>query len=228
VTTQEKNGWRLLVDARTLASQKAVRVTHENPDVRVERVQFVRARKGSVVAVAVRVRDTGGRPLTDLPISVGVRGPKRAETYLNHRANLDYYDTHVPAIAAGGSTVWVLPIPAKQAKGLHGLSGRPFAVVGTATTPPSTTVQQLPQIGAAQRSGRSSGRLKVSVINHSGLPQFGVQVYAIATRDGEYVAAARRRIGDLGAGASATVGMTLLGNPAHGGVELYAPPTIFK
>lgn len=227
VTTQEKNSWKLLVNARTLAAQKAVRVTHQNPGVRVERVQLVRVGNGRVGAVAVRVRNLTRRPLTDLPISVGVPGPKHAKTYLNDKANIDYYDTHVPAIPAARTTIWVLPVTAKQAKDLKVLKGRPFAVVGDATSPASTTVQQLPQIGTAQRGAGFGSHLKVSIDNHSGLPQFGLQVYAVAVKDGAYVAAARKTIRNLGGGASATVGMTLLGNPAHGSVQLSALPTIF-
>jgi hypothetical protein len=224
VTTQEKNSWKLLVNARTLASQKAVHVTRENPGVRVRSVQLVRDRRGIVTAVAARLRNLTERPLTDLPISVGVLASKHARTYLNRRANLDYYDSHVPAIAAGAATIWVLPVTAKQAKDLR---GAPFAVVGRATTPPSTTVQQLPEIGAVAQGGESGSRLRVSVDNHSGLPQFGVQLYAVAVRGGQFVAAARKSIRDLDGGASAIVDVTLPGNSAHGSVQLSAPPTIF-
>jgi hypothetical protein len=223
VTTQEKNSWKVLLNARVLATQTPVRVSSENPGVRVERVQLVSGESG--VAVAARLRNLTGHPLTDLPISVGVLEQKHARTYLNGRANLDYYDTHVPAIGAGATTIWVLPIKARTA---HKLAGRPFAVVGVPTAPASTPVQKLPQLALRQQSLAGGDRLQVSVDNRSGLPQFGVQVYAVAARGGQYVAAARAAIGDLGGGASATVGMTLLGKPARGSVQLFAPPTIFK
>jgi hypothetical protein len=223
VTTQEKNGWRLLVNARTLASQKRVHVTRINTAVRVQRVALVHG--GAGAAVVVRLRNLTRRPLTDLPISVGVRGPNRTTSYLNRKANIDYYNTHVPAIGADATTIWVLPVREAEA---HRLRGRPFADVGFASTPPTTEATRLPQIDVREHGRSGEKRLRLLLANQSGLPQFGVQVYAVSAHKGRYVAAGRASIGDLGGGANATVGITLLGNPAHGSVQLSAPPTIFK
>jgi hypothetical protein len=222
VTTQERNSWTLLTNARTLASQKAVHVTRINHGVRVQTVTLVRG--GSGAAIVVRLRNLTERPLTDLPISVGIDGAKTTRTYLNRKANLDYYDTHVPAIGAGASAIWVLPLAADQTK----LSGRPFADVGFARQPPSTLVQRLPRIAVQQEGASHGAQLRLELSNRSGLPQLGVQVYAVSAHASRYVAAGRASIGDLGGGATSTVGITLRGSPEHGSVELSAPPTIFK
>lgn len=220
VTTQEKNSWLLLRNARTLASQNAVRVRTENPLVRVKGIEIVRGRRAD--ALVVSVANLGSQPLTDLPISIGVVAPRAAPVYLNGRANIDYYDTHVPAIPAHATTSWVLPgvrtVPA----------GRLFARVGVARDPSSTTVAALPRIGAAQLIGTSSDQLRIRLSNDSGLPQYTVQVYALALRNGRAVGAGRTAVFELSGESQATVGLTLAGRATGAQLELYAPPTIFK
>jgi hypothetical protein len=220
VTTQEKNSWLLLRNARTLAEQIAVRVTTENPLVRVKGIEIVRGRRAD--ALVVSVANLGPQPLTDLPISIGVIAHRAAPVYLNGRANIDYYDTHVPAIPAHATTSWVLPgirtVPA----------GRLFARVGVARDPSSTTVAALPRIGAGQLTGTSADRLRVRLSNDSSLPQYTVQVYAVAVRHGTAVGAGRTALFELSGGSQATVGLTLAGRETGAELELYAPPTIFK
>jgi hypothetical protein len=229
VTTQEKNSWLLLRNARQLASETPVHVTHENPGVRVSAVQFVDSAHNT--AIAVSLRNLTDRPLTDLPISVGgiVLGHKRV--YFNRDANIDYWDTHVAALPARGSVTWVLPaVPGRPAGRPFLIGGkiRPFAIVGMPSTPASTTARVLPRIGIEPRGAETADPLLVSIANHSSLPQYGLQVYAVAVRDGRDVSVARTAIGELGSDSSMTVGLKLLGEPGGGTVELYAPPTIFK
>jgi len=220
VTTQEKNSWLLLRNARTLASQSAVHVRSTNPLVRVRGIEIVRNRRS--VALVVSLANLGSQPLTDLPISVGVVAQRAAPVYLNGRANIDYYDTHVPAIAAHATTSWVLP-------GIRTVpGGRLFARVGVARDPSSTTVAALPRIGAAQLTGTSADQLRIRLSNESSLPQYTVQVYAVAIRHGIDVGAGRAAVGELNGSAQATVGLALAGHSDGAQLELYAPPTIFK
>jgi hypothetical protein len=220
VTTQEKNSWLLLRNARTLASQSAVRVSTENPLVHVKSIEIVRGRRSD--ALVVSVANLGSRPLTDLPISVGVVAHRAAPVYLNGRANIDYYDSHVPAIPPHATTSWVLPgirtVPA----------GRVFARVGVARDPSSTTVAALPRIGAAQLTDGGADQLRIRLSNDSSLPQYAVQVYAVALRHGAAVGAGRTTVGELSGSAQATVGLALAGRTTGAQLELYAPPTIFK
>jgi len=220
VTTQEKNSWLLLRNARELATETPVLVRAENSAVRVGPIHVVRAAGSATLAVTLT--DVVSRPLTDLPISVGAieRGGRRK--YLNGKATIDYDDTHVPAIAAGATVSWILP-------DLHGIPpGRLFAVVGAARAPASTTTATLPRISASQVGAPTAGRLRVLVANDSGLPQFGLQVYAVALRDGRYVGAGRAAAGTLEGGHKETVELKFTGTPAGASLELYAPPTIFK
>jgi hypothetical protein len=220
VTTQEKNSWLLLRNARELAAEKAVHVSSENPTVRVRGIEVVRGSGSDAVVVSVANR--GSAPLTDLPISVGVLPRRGSRVYLNGRANLDYYDTHVPAIPAHAGTSWVLP-------GVHKLpAGRLFSFVGVARDPSSTTVQTLPRITTTQLAGSSAGELKVRLSNDSSLPQYGLQVYAVALHRGAAVCAGRTAVGELSGSGATTVGLTLAGRSTGAQLQLYALPTIFK
>jgi hypothetical protein len=220
VTTQEENSWLLLRNARQLAAESTVHVTVENPLVRVKSIEIVRGRGSN--ALVVSVANLGSRPLTDLPISVGVVAHRSAPVYLNGRANIDYYDTHVPAIPPHATTSWVLP-------GIRTLpAGRVFARVGAARDPSSTTVAALPRIGAVQLADGGADRLRIRLSNDSSLPQYTVQVYAVALRHGAAVGAGRTALFELNGGSRATVGLTLAGRTTDAQLELYAPPTIFK
>jgi hypothetical protein len=221
VTTQQKNARTLLTNARTLASETPVRVTTENPSVRVLRVALITSKRDD--AVVVEVRNDTPRPISDLPISVGVQRAHRGQVYLNEAANIDYYDTHVPLIPGATTLSWVLPgVRAADA------AGRLFAKVGVAGTPASTASPMLPRIEAVSTSGAPSGRLRVAVANASGVPQYGLQVYAVAVRNGRYVGAARGALGELDGGSRMVIALPLVGSAVGASVALYAPPTIFK
>jgi hypothetical protein len=220
VTTQEKNARTVLLNERTLATETGVRVADENPEVRVLRVTVIRGRAGD--GIAVRMFNSSSRPLTDLPVSIGVRTSKGRVIYLNDAANVDYYDAHVPAIEPGADATWVLtatPLP----RG----SGRPFAIVGVPTEPPTTRVRTLPRINASAREG-AAGHVRVTVTNQSGVPQYGLQVYAVAARGGRDVAVGRATVAILDGGGQSTVSVHLVGTTSGAAIQVYAIPTIFS
>ncbi len=226
VTTQETNAHTVLLNQRTLATETPVRVTQENPDVRVAAVTLVHAVGGD--GVAVTLINTSGRPLTDLPVSVGAIGPHGRRIYFNDGANGDYYDAHVSAVAARSQVTWVLPagqVPLRPGRA----APRLFARVGVAGLPPTTKARSLPTIDAAA-GGDRAGVLSVSVSNQSGLPQYDLQVYAVATQGGRAVGLGRATIADLSGGDRTTVSVPLLGRAGDSGsdVHIYALPTIFS
>jgi hypothetical protein len=220
VTTQQKNARTVLLNERTLASQQPVQVTHENPSVKVAGVALVRGSTGA--ALAVRLLNTSKRPLSDLPISVGVISPAGRKVYLNRSVNLNYYDAHVAAIASGRLVTWVFT----DRRALS--AGRPFAEVGLAHAPASTTARSLPRIDVAQAAGASRGVIRVTVSNQSGIPQYGLQIYGLAVRNGRYVGAARATVPSLDGGSRATIVLRLLGTATGATVRVYALPTIFE
>jgi hypothetical protein len=220
VSTQTKNSRTLLVNARTLDSQSALRVTRINPDVAVTSVGLIRSPRGTAIAVALHNRAT--RALSDLPISVGVL-QGRIRRYLNRRANLPYYDTHIPSIAPGARAIWVLPVHRALPS-----AATPFAEVGVARQPMSTSARALPQIDAVLRPGVTGRGPHVRVTNTTGVPQYDLQVYAVGIRAGHFLAAGRASAPTLDGGAQTSLRLDLIGRARGTQLWLSAPATIFN
>jgi len=223
VTTQQVAARERLVDARIRASQYPLRVTGRNPDVRVARLSIVRARDGT--AIVAELHNVSPRPLTDLPVLVGIRTPAGRKLALNRAANTDYFDTHVVAIASRDTVTWVFTDQRRLA-----IAGVPFVEVGT-TQLGQPQVENLPQIEVKPAPGASAaaGQTRsVSVINLSGIPQYSLPVYAIATRRGRVLGAGRATVAHLGTHSRERVLLTLLGSQSGAAVQLSALPTIFN
>lgn len=219
-STQTRNDRARLEAERELAARKPQRVTRANPAVRVEDVGLVRGARGAAIVVALR--STATRPLTDVPIAVGVRTSGGARRVLNGAPRLGWFSTHVPAIPAGGSTTWVFRTRRAVPAG-----GRPFARAGVAAAPPLSEATSLPVLRAVPQEPGRARAARVRVSNASDVPQSAVQVYATARRDGRWVAAGRSATGPLQPGASTTVTVPLTGRPRGGAVRLQVSPTIF-
>ena len=220
VSTQRIAARARLVSARELASQSTTEVARANADVTVARLTLIHTRTGT--AVVASLRNNSSSTLTDLPISVGIHA--KHAVYLNRAANLDYFDSHIAAIAPRSVTTWVFT----TRRSVPG--GRPFATVG-ASQLHSSAGARLPQIDVSLRAGRPApGRaaVAVSVSNRSGIPQYDVQVYAVAIRGGRDVGAGRSAVTHLGTNATTTLSITLLGGTQRAALRLIALPTIFS
>jgi hypothetical protein len=112
------------------------------------------------------------------------------------------------------------------------VGARPFAKVGVAGSPPSTTVNVLAQIDASATRLRGGTRghraLRIGISNLSSVPQYELQVYAVATRGSRVLAAGRGALAHLGTRARAEIDLVLTGNPDGARVAVGALPTIFK
>ncbi len=222
VSTQTKNARLVLQNERTLAMESSVRVTRTNPDVAVAQVATVRAAGGSAVVVTLRNRSS--RPLSDLPIAVRLRlraGGRTHVSQLNGGANLAYFDTHLASIPAHGTTIWVLDTRRLPP------GARPVVKVGLATVPATTRARFLPRLRVRALASGHAGELSVSVRDLSGVPQYGLPVYAVALRGGRPVGAATASVSTLAPGARTTVHLRLP-DSASGALELSAPATIFN
>jgi hypothetical protein len=220
VSTQRIAARARLVSARELASQSTTEVARANPDVTVGRLTLIHTRTGT--AVVASLRNNASSTLTDLPISVGIHTHGSHTAYLNRSANLDYFDSHIAAIAPHSVTTWVL-ITRRRVPG-----GRPFATVGVSQLQQSAGAS-LPQIDVSTPTGGSApGSVAVSVSNRSGIPQYDLPVYAVASRAGREVGAGRAEVAHLGTRATTTLRITLLGKSQMATLRLIAPPTIFN
>jgi hypothetical protein len=219
-TTQQEATRLQLNSARIRASQLPLHVGRRNPDIRVAAVELLKGRDGT--AVVVRMRNLADRVLTDLPVSVGVIAAHGVKRYLNGRAGIDYFDSHLSAIGPDAGFTWVFT--SRAAVPAH---ARPFAYVGT-TVPGFSSARTLPQITVQPepRSGPPS-IVRLTVRNDSAVPQYQLQVYATISGRRGYLAAGTAMVAHLGTGASTSVQMTLLGSATKAMPALQAPPTIF-
>jgi hypothetical protein len=224
-TTQQEAARLQLNAARIRASEVAVRVTRQDGLVGVGPVALVRGGGGEAIVVVITNRSR--TTVSDLAISVGVRGTAGKRRYLNDLAGLPYFGAHIPAIAAGGSLTWVFSTRRRLPAGAH-----PFALVGVPSAPLPAGGSVLPALSADQvrtvgPQGRSGG-LMVAVRNDSGIPQYQLPVYAYVRSPRGFLAAGSATIAQLASNSSARLRVHLLGGAAAGPVQLEVPPTVFN
>lgn len=221
VSTEEKARWNQIANARIIASQSPTLVRHAASDIRVTGVSVVR--DGTRFAIAVRLRNATRHPLNDLPISLGTTGRRGARAYLNRGPNLAYFQNHVAVIPASGTVTWVF-----TGRRRHPLTGRVFAVAGSQPQPPITVARAIPRVSvrlAPIASG--SGAVRLTVTNHSSIPQLSLPVYAVALAGGHYSAAGTATVASLAAGKTVTVRLGLIGRGPGPKVQIEALPTLF-
>jgi hypothetical protein len=213
-TTQDANKRISVRFDRTLASRKPLELRGTDRDVKVVRTAVVDGKDGS--AIVVVLRNTGEEPVNDLPIEVGTQGGQP----LNTAANVPYFQSHAPAIAPGDEVTWVYaskdPIGSSQA----------FARVGAPSSPALTTAGHVSGLEASGKSGGSGVRAEVT--NDTGVPQYDLDVYAVARKGGRYVAAGRASLEHLGVSQSAHLTLPLVGDAKGTRIEVFAPQTLFQ
>jgi hypothetical protein len=213
-TTQDSNKRISVRFDRTLASRKPLDLRGTAPDVKVIRTGVVDGKNGS--AIVVVLRNTGENPVNDLPIEVGPEGGKA----LNTAANVPYFQSHAPAIAPGDEVTWVYaskdPIGSSQA----------FARVGAPSSPPLTTAGHVSELAASGKSGGAS--VKAEVTNDTGVPQYDLDVYAVARKGGRYVAAGRASLEHLGVSKTVRLTLPVTGDAKGTQIQVFAPQTLFQ
>ena len=216
VTTQDRNARAKLSAERQVAARVPLRLGARNPEVDVTTAALVRARGRTAVVVDMRSRARS--PLTDLPIAVGVRTRAGKELALNGGRDLDWFATHVAALAPGATTTWVFTARRRVPAG-----ARAYAQVGVPTTVAASRAASLPDLQAGDVGG---GRVRVR--NVSDVPQVDLPVYAVARAGGRYVAAGRASIPKLRGNGEATVAVPLIGAHSTRQVQVHVLPTIFE
>lgn len=220
-TTQQKNARVQLQDDRLLASRSPVRVTQPAPNVTVLNVRMLRSPAGA--AIAVTLRNDSSSPVSDLPVSVGVRTAAGRVAYLNRQPGLPYFQTHMAGVAARTQTTWVFTT-ARQAP-----SGNAFARVGVAAVAIDKGVTSLPVIASSVTSAHANGRrgavVSAIVTNRSDVAQGGLEVYAYALSGERLVAAGTAGVASLEPGAKTALRIPVLGSAQSRFVHLEIPPT---
>jgi hypothetical protein len=183
--------------------------------------------RGHFTAV-VTLENHSNAAVSDLPLSVGYREGTKT-VYLNGAAGLNYFDNHIPSIAAHGSLTWVdtgsaAKLP-RGARTFARVGATPTSVLGQ-FTPPTISVTPVTAAAAAKKATT----LTVHLTNRSSIPQYQLPVYAVVTEGSHILAARDTSITDLAGGAKAVVRIVI---PASGAglqssVRVEAPATIFK
>ena len=213
-TTQDADKRITVRFDRTLASRKPLELHGTARNVKVVRTAVVDGKDGS--AIVVVLRNTGEAPVNDLPIEVGPQGGRA----INTGANVPYFQSHAPAIAPGEEATWVYaskdPIGSSEA----------FARVGAPSSPPLTTAGHVSELDASGKSGGAA--VQAEITNDTGIPQYDLDVYAVARKGGHYVAAGRASLVHVGVSQSAHVRLPLIGDAKGTRIEVFAPQTLFQ
>lgn len=213
-TTQDANKRASIQADRTLASREPLALRGTDRNVRVVSTSVINGKDGSAIVVVLRNR--GDHPVNDLPIEVGPDGGEP----VNARPNVPYFQSHAPAIAPGEEATWVYV----SKEPLH--ADRAFARVGTPATPPLTTAEHLSKL-ETDGSGRGSS-VDAEVTNDVGIPQYNLDVYAVARKGGRYVAAGRANLEHLGVSKTAQLTLPLIGDAKGARIQVFAPQTLFQ
>src|SRR5439155_25317551 len=106
-------------------------------------------------------------------------------------------------------------------------SGAAFARVGRPGSPLTTAghVSDL-TVSDATAAGGSSATAQVS--NGTGVPQYDLDVYAVATKGDRYVVAGRTSLEHLGVDQSSRPSVPLIGDAKGARVTVFAPQTLFQ
>ncbi len=217
-TTQDANKRASITADRTLASREPLVLRGREPSVQVVRTSVVSGKDGSAIVVVLRNR--GDAPVNDLPIEVGPRGGDP----LNAGRNVPYFQSHAPAIAPGQEATWVYVT--KERLGAGPIYARLGAPAPFAPRPGS--VPELDVRDSAALSHKGSSSVVAEVVNDTGIPQYALEVYAVAREGGRYVAAGRASLTHLGVDQRAELTLRLIGDAEGSRVQIYAPPTLFE
>ncbi|MEH3054107.1 MAG: hypothetical protein PGN13_08905 [Patulibacter minatonensis] len=180
-STFQQNTRAEIAAARRLAAKSTVSVTQRGADVRVERVTLLTGDASTVVVADLRNRGT--QALTDVPISVGVRRGTR-KLLLNDAPDLDWWQTHLASIPAGGHTTWVFQSPPGDRAHVR---DTPFVRVGDPDPKLGRRpTGSFPTIGARVRVDGSAAKVELT---SASVPQLGLPVSVVLRRGDEPVAA---------------------------------------
>lgn len=215
-TTQDADKRASITADRTLASREPLKLQGTDHQVQVVRTSVIKGKDGSAIVVVLRNR--GDAPVNDLPIEVGPEGGQP----LNARPNVPYFQSHAPAIAPGDEVTWVYVT--KDPIG----SGRAFARVGAPAPNPVTTADHVSELEVGDSPSPGGSGVQAEVTNDTGVPQYNLDVYAVARKGGRYVAAGRANLEHLGVDATARLSLPLIGDAKGTQVQVFAPQTLFE
>jgi hypothetical protein len=220
-TSTQNEAQRLQLDAARLRSALAgTRVEAQNPTVQPESIRTVSS--GTSTAFVVTVHNAGAKAVTDLPISVGYTAASGLRVYLNSGTDLQYFQAHLPVIAAGKRLTWIYTSVKKMPIGV-----RPFALIGAKPAVSARLTETDVRIHLDYGYASGSHTVTVHLDNPTSVPQYQLQLYAYASAGSGYGAAGNTTVEDLGAGSKQKVTLALVGTAGRN-LRVQAIPTILQ
>jgi hypothetical protein len=211
---------RLAKAPRNSATEKGVKVTTENRDVRVVSTSLVHDKYGTAAVVELRSRAHTAQ--ADLPLAFVVTGAGGPRLFANDSPGLGDTLTHVPLLRPGEHAWWVHD--QVQADGAR----RVAAKIGAPAAKPPTKLPRLVPSGLQVEQDPDGVYTSGNLRNDSGVTQLELVVYAVAEKAGRVVAAGRAGIDRLPAHGSKLFKVFWIGSPAGARVHLFAPPTVLE
>jgi hypothetical protein len=223
-SSQDRSARIKRTGANKLHNQKGLVVSRQSPDVKVLSTATLHDANGA--AVVVQMRNVGGRPLTQLPVSVEVDDAAGKPVYRNDAPGLETSLVQAAALPPGGELWWVNDQVQAQ-----GTPARAKALIGA--SPPTAIGGGLPKIELRDVHGEvdpvSGIAAKGKAVNHSAVEQRRLVIYGVALKGNRVVAAGRAIIERLRTDGK-PIGFTLffIGNPRGAQLTLAAPPTVLS
>ncbi len=236
-----REGAKLIAGAGTLGAGAA------NPDVHVAQVALVQG--SGRTAAAVRLTNSGAGAQFDVPVLIDVRSPKGASVYRNNIQGLEPSLQQMALLPAHASEWWVddqvlasgtpssvdvrvgTAKPAARSAGAAAAGGSSGVAAGSGGAGAvGTGVPQVQVSGVTLGSQELVGPyVEASAVNHSGVAQHNMPVFAVALRGARVVAAGRALVPSLaasGAASRASFRLYLVGSPAGARIELTPAPAV--
>jgi hypothetical protein len=91
-----------------------------------------------------------------------------------------------------------------------------------------TTAGQVSELEVGDSRGHGGSSVQAEVTNDTGIPQYNLDVYAVARKGSRYVAAGRANLEHLGVSKSAHLSLPLIGDAKGTQIQVFAPQTLFE
>ncbi|MEY2515811.1 MAG: hypothetical protein QOJ89_3169 [bacterium] len=215
---------RLKAASVNRAPEQALKITTQNPDVRLTATAIVNDVKAKRSAAAITLRNTSDHTLAALPLLFEVSDAAGKPVFTNNSAGASLDLVSVPSLAPGATLTWV------DDAIVNVNAGREVtARVGTAA--PASARVPAPRISGV-RIERDEGGAATAVgrvVNASPIAQQRLVVFATARRGGRIVAAGRAVVPLLRPGRKgARFTVFFVGDPAGAKLTLQAPPVSLR
>jgi hypothetical protein len=212
--------------AKLIAGTGTVGLGGVNRAVHVGQVALVQG-AGRTAAV-VQLTNTGSGAQSDVPVLIDVRSPAGTSLYRNDVQGLEPSLQQMPLLRAHASAWWVddqvlaSGKPGSVKVRVGDAKGRLFTASALSASPGV-------QVSATSLGSDVAGPyLAGDVVNHTGVAQHNMPIFAVALRGGRVVAAGRALVPNLAAAPGRPTGFRiyLVGSPAGAHFELTPAPTV--